>query len=102
MIAVAFAHHLSEGGCKILAFIVYDFAIDAALNHVAWLGRAVVVEEVITIYLVLRLQVFYQRLLQLPFFVVCQVQYLFGNAAAPFLVVGPEGIVGIGAQLIIG
>ena len=102
MIPAALAHHLSEGGLKTLTLVVYHLALDALFNIIAWFGRAVVVEVIVAVNLVLRLEVLNQSHLELAFLVVGKVQNLFGNAASPFLVVWPELVERICCKLIVG
>ena len=86
MIAITLTHHLAESGIKILAFIIYNLAVNALFNHIAGLGAAVIIKEVIAINTILGLEVDGERTLQIALLVVGKVQHLFGNTASPLLV----------------
>ena len=93
--------HLAVGGGIVLLWCILDFPIKTALDDISGTSGAVVIEVVVSVDAVFWLQVVCQCLLELQLLLVCQIQYLLGDAAAPFLLVGTEVIERCGGQFVI-
>ena len=88
--------------CNILAASIFYLSVDASLDDVPCLCRAVVVEVVVAIHSVLWKQVDAERIVHLLLLVAGQVEHLFGDHAAIVPVLLLEDAEGEASQLVVG
>ena len=102
MISHTTVYHLPVRRLIVLPLGIFHFSCNTSLNQVSRTHRTVVVEIIIAVHLVLRLQILHQSLFQGHFLLGRQVQHLFGDAAATAFVFLSEERVGVGSQFIVG